>query len=254
MHFTIKYKLECILVPSNFKDISAERPPLPPTYTISKEIEAITKEMAVLIGYLLKGLFVSLGRRTIAEVIPKAIQFSYWLKKHLIILARKSVEVGTPKAIEAGRISRGLLILAVRNLKTKGVPVAIGIVLLIKDLSNQFYEKAKKAIGSRVNTIKQDIVTEKTKAATDASIPLSPEIILKEAEAIGLNERMAQEISRNGIECKAITDIGSLPIEKRSYYSHLFPLSPRVTTNRGCIRLEGNGKSNIDFIQVIQRN
>ena len=242
------------MVPSNFKDISAERPPLPPTYTISKEIEAITKEMAVLIGYLLKGLLISLGRRVIAEVIPKAMQFLYWLKKHLIILARKSVEVGIPKAIEAGRISRGLLILAVRNLKTKGVPVAIGIVQLVKGLSSQFYKKAKKVVENRVNTIKQDIVTEKTKAATDASIPLSPEIILKEAEAIGLNERMAQEISRNGIECKAITDIGSLPIEKRSYYSHLFPLSPRVTTNRGCIRLEGNGKSNIDFIQVIQRN
>jgi len=125
---------------------------------------------------------------------------------------------------------------------------------LIKRISSQFYKKAKKVVGNRANTVKQDIVTEKTKAATDADIPLSSEIILKEEEAIGLNERMAQEISRNGIECKAITDIGSLPIEKRSYYSHLFPLSPRVTTNRGCIRLEGNDKSNIDFIQVIQRN
>jgi len=234
--------------------MSAERPPLPPTYTISKEIGVITKEIAVLVGYLLKGLFIFLGRKTRAKGVPKAMQFSYWLKKQSIILARKSVEVGTPKAIEAGRISRGLLILAVRNLKTKGVPVAIGIVLLIKGLSNQLYEKAKKAVENKVNTIKQDIVTEKTNAATDASILLSSEIILKEEEAIGLNERMAQEISKNGIECKAITDIGSLPIERRSYYSHLFPLSPRVTTNRGCIRLEGNDKGNIDFIQVIQKN
>src|SRR5215216_5583980 len=253
MHFTIKCKLECILIPSNFKDISAERPPLPPTYTISKEIEVITKEIAVLTGYLLKGLFISLGRKARAEGIPKAIQFSYWLKKQSIILARKSVEVGTPKAIEAGRISRGLLILAVGNLKTKEVPMVIGIVQLIKYLSSQFYKKAMKVVGNKVNTIKQDIVTEKTKAATAATIPLSSEIILKEEESVGLNERMAQEISKNGIECKAITDIGSLPIEKRSYYSYLFPLSPRVTTKRGC-RVEGNGKSNIDFIQVIQKN
>jgi hypothetical protein len=182
------------------------------------------------------------------------MQFSYWLKKQSIILARKSVEVGTPKAIEAGRISRGLLILAVGNLKTKGVPVAIGIVQLIKDLSSQLYKKAMKDVGNKINTIKQDILTEKTKAAADADILPSSEIILKEEEAISLNERLAQEISKNGIECKAITDIGSLPIEKRSYYSHLFPLSPRVTTNRGCIRLEGNDKGNIDFIQVIQRN
>ena len=132
--------------------------------------------------------------------------------------------------------------------------MAIGIVQLIKGLSSQFYKKAKKIVGNRVNTVKQDIVTEKTKAATNADTLPSAEIILKEEEAVGLNERMAQEISKNGIECKAITDIGSLEIEKRSYYSHLFPLSPRVTTNRGCIRLEGNGKSNIDLIQVIQKN
>ena len=229
MHFTIKCKLEYILVPSDFKDISAERPPAPPlpsTYTISKEIEVIAKEIAILIGYLLKGLFISIGRKAIVEVMPKAIQLSYWLKKHLIILARKSVEVGTPKAIVAGQMSKGLLILAARNLKTKGVPVAIGIVLLIKGLSSPFYKKAKEVVGNKVNIIKQDIVTEKTKAATDASIPLSPEIILKEEEAIGLNERMAQEISKNGIECKTIMDIGSLPIEKRSYYSHL-PFEPQ---------------------------
>ena len=119
MHFTITCELECILIPSNFKDISAERPPLPPTYTISKEIEVITKEIAVLTGYLLKGLFIFLGRKARAEGIPKAIQFSYWLKGQSILLIRKLNEVGKPKVIEAGRISRGLLILAVGNLKTK---------------------------------------------------------------------------------------------------------------------------------------
>jgi hypothetical protein len=243
------------LVPSNFKDISAEHPlPISPISTTFREIGVIIKEIAVLIGYLLKGFFIFLGRKAIAEGIPKAIQFLYWLKKYIIILARKTVEVGTPKAIEAGRISRGLVILAVGNLKTKGVPVVIGIVQLIKGLSNQLYKKAKKVVQNKVNIIKQDIITEKIKAATNATIPLSSEIILKEEEAIGLNERMAQQISKNGIECKAITDIGSLPIERRSYYSHLFPLSPRVTTNRGCIRLEGNDKSNIDIIQIIQKN
>jgi hypothetical protein len=243
------------LVPSNFKDISPERPlPISPISTTFREIGVIIKEIAVLIGYLLKGFFIFLGRKAIAEGIPKAIQFLYWLKKYIIILARKTVEVGTPKAIEAGRISRGLVILAVGNLKTKGVPVVIGIVQLIKGLSNQLYKKAKKVVGNKVNTIKQDMTNAKTKAANDATVPLSSEIILKEEEAISLNERMAQEISKNGIECKAIADIGSLPIERRSYYSYLFPLSPRVTTNRGCIRPEGNGKSNIDLIQIIQKN
>jgi hypothetical protein len=90
------------LAPGDFNEIQAEHPsPLPPTYTLSKEIEGITREIAVLIGYLLKGLFVSFGRKVRDEGIPRAIQFSYWLRKQSVILARKLIEVGTPKAIEA---------------------------------------------------------------------------------------------------------------------------------------------------------
>jgi hypothetical protein len=65
---------------------------------------------------------------------------------------------------------------------------------------------------------------------------------------------MAQEISNSGIHCKAITDIGSLEIEKKHYYSYLFAMSPRIVTNRGCVGLEGNNTVNIDFIQIVQKN
>jgi hypothetical protein len=241
------------LAPSDFNEIRAEHPsPLPPTYTLSKEIEGITREIAVLIGYLLKGLLVSFGRKVRDEGIPRAIQFSYWLKKQSVILARKLIEVGTPKAIEAGRIIKGLLILAAENLKTKGVPLAIGTFQLIRGLSSLFYKKAKKVVENKVNIIKQDIAAEKIRNTT-ATRP-SPEIILKEEEAISLNERIAQEISKYGIYCKAVTDIGSFEIEKRHYYSYLFAMSPRIVTNRGYIRLEGDNKGNIDFIQIIQKN
>jgi hypothetical protein len=126
------------LAPSDFNEIRAEHPSLlPPTYTLSKEIEGITREIAVLTGYLLKGLFVSFGRKVRDEGIPRAIQFSYWLKKQSVILARKLVEVGTPKSIEVGRITIGLLILAAETLKTKGVPLAIGTFQLIRGLSSQ---------------------------------------------------------------------------------------------------------------------
>jgi hypothetical protein len=133
---------------------------------------------------------------------------------------------------------------------------------LIKGLSSRFYKKAKRVVGKRVNTIttsttttKHDTVTEKTKAAaTDADTRPSAEIILHDEEAISLNERMAQQIYKNGIQCKAITDIGSLEIERKPYYSYLFPLSTRIVTNRGCIRLDGNGTRNIDLIQIIQKN
>jgi hypothetical protein len=241
------------LAPSDFNEIRAEHPsPLPPTYTLSKEIEGITREIAVLIGYLLKGLFVSYGRKVRHEGIPRAIQFSYWLKKQSVILARKLIEVGIPKAIEAGRITKGLLILAAENLKTKGVPLAIGTFQLIRDLSSLFYKKAKKVVENKVNIVKQDIAAEKIKNTT-VTQP-SPEIILKEEEVISLSERLAQGISKNGIYCKAVTDIGSLDIEKKQYYSYLFSMSPRIVTNRGCIRFEENSTRNIDFIQIIQKN
>ena len=219
-----------------------------PTYAISREIGAI----AVLIGRLLQGLFISLGRKAKTDGIPKAIQLVYFLKRQTIFLLRKLNEVGKPKVIEAGQISKGVIILATRNLKAKGVPMVIWIAQSTKDLSSLFYKKAKIIVGEKVNVIKQDIAIEQT---TASATQLSPEIILKKEETIILNERFAQESFQKGIECKAITDIGSLPIEKKSYYSHLFPMSPRIVTNRGCIRLEGNGtRRNIDFIQIIQKN
>jgi hypothetical protein len=100
--------------------------------------------------------------------------------------------------------------------------------------------------------LEEDMAAEKIRNTT-VTQP-SPEFILKEEEAICLNERIAQEISKNGIHCKAVTDIGSLEIEKKHYYSYLFAMSPRIVTNRGCIRLEGGNKGNIDFIQIIQKN
>jgi hypothetical protein len=222
-----------------------------PAYAISKNIGSI----AVLIGHLLKGVFIFLGRKAKNDGIPKAIQFANWLNNQTIFLIRKSNEVGKPRVIEFGQISKGLLIFLARNLKAKGVPMIIWIAQSTNDLSSLFYRKAKIVVGEKVNAIRQLIATEQTEASASAAISPSPEIIIKEEDTIGLNARLAQEIIQSGIECKAITDIGALPIEKKSYYSHLFPMSPRIFTNRGCIRLEGNGtRRNIDFIQIIQKN
>lgn len=46
-------------------------------------------------------------------------------------------------------------------------------------------------------------------------------------------------------------EIGSLKIEKNSYYSHFFSLTPVLVTNRGCIQVSGK---HFDYIQIIQRN
>jgi hypothetical protein len=221
-----------------------------PTYAISKDIGAIP----VLIGHLLKGVFIFLGRKARTDGIPKVIQFAKWLNNQTIFLIRKSNEVGKPRVIEVGQISKGLLIFVARNLKAKGVPMVISIAQSTNNLSSLFYRKAKIVVGEKVNAIRQLIATEQTEASAAAAISPSPEIIIKEEETISLNERLAQEIIQSGIECKAIMDIGSHAIEKQPYYSFLFAMSPTIVTNRGSIRLEGNGRRNIDFIQIIQKN
>jgi hypothetical protein len=86
-------------------------------------------------------------------------------------------------------------------------------------------------------------------------VSLSSEVILKEEESTSINERLAREINQNGIKCEAVTELGSLGIEKKPPYSFLFPLSPRIITSRGCIRLmQEKGRSNIDLIQIVQKN
>ena len=68
---------------------------------------------------------------------------------------------------------------------------------------------------------------------------------------INLNEKLAEEIKEEiGIDCEAI-ESSSLPIEHKSYYSYLFPMSPKFITNRGCIRVKSKS---FDLIQIIQRN
>jgi hypothetical protein len=124
---------------------------------------------------------------------------------------------------------------------------------MIRGLSSQFYKKAKKVAENKVDIIKQDIATEKIRNTTVTVSPPSPEIILKE-ETVSLNERIAHEIAKTGISCNAVTDIRSLEIEKKQYYSYLFAMSHRIVTNRGCIRFEGNSTGNIDFIHIIQKN
>ena len=94
-----------------------------PTYAISREIGAI----AVFIGRLLQGLFISLGRKATTDGIPKVVQLAYWLKRQTIFLLRKLNEVGIPKVLEAGQISKGLIILATRNLKAKGYLWSYGL-------------------------------------------------------------------------------------------------------------------------------
>jgi hypothetical protein len=162
------------------------------------------------------------------------------------------------KIVQAVQISMVLLILTARELRTRGISMVKQIAQLLKDSSSRFYRKAREPTGERINTLKKDNNVTRVTRASEAEavpIPLSSEVILREEESININEKLAREIIQNGIKCEAVTDIGSLMIETKPPYSFLFPSSPRIVTNRGCIRLtQDNERSNIGLIQIIQKN
>jgi hypothetical protein len=220
-------------------------------YNISKNLGTIV----VLIEHLLLGLFTVLGRKTRTDGMPKSVQCVRWLKNLTIFLVRKLNEVCWPKIMKAGQVSKILLIFTAQKLTTKGVPTVIKISQSMKGLSIRLYRKAKRVLEEKVYVIREDMESGRTKIPESTSIQPSSDIILKDEETISLNERLAQEIIQNGIECEAMTNTGSLAITKKPCYSYLYAMSPRIITNRGYVRLSvENGTRNINFIQIVQKN
>ena len=225
-------------------------------YAAAKKTGRILKEIAVIIAQLSLGLIILAASKARSHIKPAIIKLVRWSKEKTIVF----VTMAKPKVIEAGHMSKGLLIVAISKVNTTqgvGKPKAIRIVqterkssTIFGKITQKIKEQVSKAISEEdyETSLKQQQITTDTRANK-----ISAEIILEQEKTMNLNEILAKKISQNGVGCKAI-DKDSLPIEKGPYYSHLFPMSPRIITNRGCIRLEDNGISNIDFIQVIQRN
>ena len=220
----------------------------------TKKLGRIVKEVAIIIFQLVKGLIILVGRNARGHGKPAIMRFGRWLKEKTIIFVRWA----RLKIIQAVQISKVLLILTARELRTRGVSKVKQIPQSLQDSPSRFYRKARETAGEKVNTVKKDnIATEETRASEAEAVPVpqSSEVILREEESISINEKLAREIIQNGIKCEAVTDIGSLRIETKPPYSFLFPRSPRIVTNRGCIRLtQDNERSNIDLIQLIQKN
>jgi hypothetical protein len=59
---------------------------------------------------------------------------------------------------------------------------------------------------------------------------IDPVIVKK----IYVHERLAREMKQSEIDCEALPP-GSHPIERRPYYSHTFPMSPILITNKGLV-------------------
>ncbi|CAN5246586.1 hypothetical protein BH18THE2_BH18THE2_32630 [soil metagenome] len=221
---------------------------------VTKSAGRVSKEIALIVGHLLIGLILIVGRKVRADGKPKVAQLASWVKARSIIFIRKSIEVVKPLAIEAGQTSKALLIVTGRRLRTEGGPRSTYAAHLIKLQLIAFVRKRKEQQTSKSSeNIVHDPSAQNYPTGTTTS-KVSPEIILDKDSTLDLSDRLANEIKDKGITCHIVSEIGSIQFEEKSCYSHLFPMSPRIITNRGYIRLSDISGRNISLIQIIQRN
>ena len=85
---------------------------------------------------------------------------------------------------------------------------------------------------------------------------VSPETIPEKDRPLEVSDRLANEIKDKGIACHIVREIGSIQFEEIFCYSHLYPMSPRIITNRGYLRLSDirKSKKHKSRQQTIQRN
>ena len=220
----------------------------------TKTAGRVLKEIALIVARLLVGLILIVGRKVRADGKPKVAQLASWAKARSIIFIRKSIEVVKPLAIEAGQKSKALLIVTGRRLRTEGGPRAMYTAHFIKLHSIAFVRKRKEQQTTKsTENIVHDPSGQNYHTGTTTS-KVSPEIILEKDRTLDVSDRLANEIKDKGITCHIVREIGSIQFEEKSCYSHLFPMSPRIITNRGYIRLSDISSRNISLIQIIQRN
>lgn len=171
---------------------------------------------------LLKPLTTSMGR--------KAKDMGKQQARNLEPSVKKMASTGTKKAKDVGK-----------DIGTKSKP-------LLNDLATMIGEEANKTIDQTKRAIKADMEATRASDLAKSSEEL-PEITIRR---INLNERLAQQAKTElGLDCEAV-EVNSLAIENEpSYYSYRFPMSPKIVTNRGCIKVKGK---RFGLIQIIQRN
>jgi hypothetical protein len=207
------------------------------------------KEIAVVMARTISGLL-KVG----------AVQATYLLKKIIVILSKKGKVVGKQKGKEMGYQLRRLITFLSIKANTTGRQKAILSAKSLKQLAIILSRKTNEAIHQSIQIIIASDIPGKTKSyltrepeimistTTTLSPPPDPETTIRR---ITLNDKLAEEIREEiGIDCQAI-DVNSLPVEHKPYYSYIFPMSSKIVTNRGCIRVKNKS---FDLIQIIQRN
>ena len=190
-----------------------------------------------------KELPIIIGRKIIDVVLIYLLQLGYILGHMLKLLAtsagRKIKSMGKQK----GRELESVVVKKSKKAKDVGTQSRP----LLRELATDISVEANKAIEQTKRGIEADMKATKASNLAKSSEEL-PEIVTKTEN---LNETLAQEAwKETGIDCESI-ELNSLAIENRPYYSYKLPMSPKIVTNRGCIKV--NGKS-FGLIQIIQRN
>ena len=133
-----------------------------------------------------------------------------------------------------------------RNTATSNKKRGVGFRQLLRRVGIITAAKLGETIQETSHAIKHDIEVNKQDIESSQSVPLENTV-----KRSNLNEELAEQIRNQiGLDCEA-PKIGSHQIEYKGYYSNNFPMSPKITTNRGCILVKGRKFS---IIQVIQRN
>ena len=87
-------------------------------------------------------------------------------------------------------------------------------------------------------------------ASTDSNNKHEEEEESDTFKKLDINEIFASQMVANGLTAEAIP-LGSLELEREDYYNNDISSSPRLITNRGCIRVKDK---EISIIQIIQKN
>jgi hypothetical protein len=209
----------------------------------------------------IKEIAVVLARTILALLKVGAIQARYLLRKIFNFLSKKGMVVGRQKGKEMRYQLKKLITFLSIKANTTGKQKAIVSAQLLKQLAIILVRKTNEAAHQTIQIIIASDIPRKTKSyltkdpeitvtmmTNTLSPPPDPETTIRR---ITLNDKIAEEIRKEiGIDCQAI-DVNSLPVEHKPYYSYIFPMSSKIVTNRGCIRVKSKC---FDLIQIIQRN
>ena len=206
-------------------------------------------------------------------IYTKGSYFLIQLKRMIVVVSEKSNIPGKKISVQTLPLLKKLLVGLSSIIKMTGREITKQLkslsqkqnVMVDRKDTTSYKDRSVgfKQLLRRIGIIaaaKMEESIHETKDAIKHDIEVNTQFLDKSAESVPaentikrthLNEYLAQQIRQQiGLDCEA-SEIGSLQIELKMYYSNSFAMSPRITTNRGCILISGK---RFTIIQIIQRN